>query len=127
MTPPIDTVLRRRHIALMALRAAAVGLIVYGVVSDQHSIQNVFSTALHGQLNLGTIIDLFARPMRLVLPGLVLALASRRLAAWIVPAGGAGLRADGCPHCGYSVKNLKSPICPECGGDLGGVGGVGRR
>jgi len=31
-----------------------------------------------------------------------------------------------CGHCGYDVRGLPSPVCPECGSDLRIVG-VGRR
>lgn len=34
---------------------------------------------------------------------------------WIVPY---PAREATCAQCGYSLKNLKSPICPECGADV---------
>ncbi len=30
----------------------------------------------------------------------------------------AGPLESGCPKCGYSLRNLKSKRCPECGSDL---------
>ena len=48
-------------------------------------------------------------------PALALALASARLARWIVPA---PLR--GCPTCGYDTGSITTGVCPECGAPLGG-------
>ena len=41
----------------------------------------------------------------------------RKLVRWIVPV---PARDRTCPKCGYSLKGIKSPICPECGANLGG-------
>lgn len=41
---------------------------------------------------------------------LMLLLSERRLVAWLVP-----LPKDDCPACGYSLDQITTPKCPECG------------
>lgn len=40
----------------------------------------------------------------------------KRLIRWLVP--NTVVAKNICPACGYNVKNLNSPVCPECGEHL---------
>jgi hypothetical protein len=112
--PPVDVILRRRHLVLVLVRSAAVVVAVFGAVDLAMSLlartERITDFSLFEYR--GAVI---AAVLLYGLPALVIGLVSRRLSRWIVPA---GLRSDACMNCGYSLKNLKSPICPECGADV---------
>jgi hypothetical protein len=115
VSPSVDLILRRRHLVLVLLRAAAAGLVIYGLVGAGGVLRDLPNRNLGGGLFVIFAAQLLQPVLAYLGTGLALGVLSRRLAAWIVPA---GLRMDGCPQCGYSLKNLKSPICPECGADV---------
>jgi len=56
------------------------------------------------------------RGIALLLVGSALAVASRRVAAWVVV-----VPERGCPGCGYAGASRERHACPECG--LPGAGG----
>ena len=115
MFPDPATIARRRHLAVIGVRAAMVGSVFVFV----YRVSDVFSEGLATLtappaatvgyklgLNIGW----------LALAGL-LWLIERPLVKWLVPP-----PQPGCPNCGYSLRNLKTPICPECGADISGSG-----
>lgn len=124
MSPSHDKVLSRRHVVLVLLRIAAAAMVIYATLRIiGYTVMAVWGLIYRNPFELPSyeIVDSIAI---FGVPGVVLAVISRRLARWLVPP---GVRGDECPHCGYSLKHLKSPICPECGADVRGVtrtGGV---
>jgi hypothetical protein len=115
MTPDLGTIAQRRHLVTIFLR---VGVLVWVCYSLTLSIDmlagNIDGFAMGGVM---AVIFSLAIPLacRCALAGAVL-LMERPLVRWLVPVSGMGEHA--CPKCGYSLKNLKSPVCPECGMDL---------
>lgn len=61
------------------------------------------------------LIDLLTVTGPVLLLAAALVLCEGKLVRWIVPF---PPREATCAQCGYSLKNLKSPICPECGADF---------
>lgn len=119
MSPSHHTVLSRRHLVLVVLRAAAAGLMTYGVVrAVNFTVLDVMAMTNGVPFSQTFVFEVVGPVLSFVVPGLLLAAASHRLARWIVPP---GLRGDECPQCGYSLRSLKSPICPECGADVRAV------
>lgn len=99
----------------MLLRGASAAVVLYGVLQVGRDAANGLYGLIQGNFY-GPFMEILGSSVAFIIPGVLLGLTSNRIARWIVPA---GLRTDGCPHCGYSLKNLKSPICPECGNDIG--------
>lgn len=101
----------RRHLVQIGLRGLVLmlGLIFLLRVGDQLGVY-VFSQQMPDIT--GVFISLVGHAGLLV-PMLGIVVLERRLLSWLVPA-----PKPGCPNCGYPVKNLRSPICPECGTDL---------
>lgn len=124
MSPPNDTVLRRRHWALVLLRTAAAALMAYGAVLTIRNAVYAVIVISGGAPPMTFVGDAATPLMSHIVPGLLLAVFSRPLSRWLVPP---GLRGDTCPQCGYSLKQLKSPICPECGADVRGITRAGVR
>jgi hypothetical protein len=118
MTPDLGTIARRRHAATVALRAIVTIWVAYALwLTLEYLVSQ-----LDAFLNAGFLAWVFqlAIPLlaRLVLAAIVLLL-EKRLVRWIVPIGS---RDNACPRCGYALKDLKSPVCPECGLDLRSAG-----
>lgn len=114
MIPPLEVILRRRHAARTGIRVAA--LVCLGrmlwLLSD--TISGVtFPSAVTA---MGLMIDQGFALIVWPIAATLLLVFERRLAAWLVPMPTPG---NVCHQCGYSLKNLKSPICPECGADVG--------
>ena len=112
----------RRHAVLCVLRAVAVLHALVGLA--------ITCVILIGRTERYIGFDFWQYQMPIVFtaafflaPAGALALFSRAIARWIVP----GMpREPECPNCGYSLKNLKGTVCPECGADVGGRSADGR-
>ncbi len=124
MSPSHDKVLSRRHVVLVLLRIASAAMVIYASVRNfGYAVMSVWGLIYGNPFQLPSY-DIVESIAIFGVPGVVLAVVSHRLARWLVPS---GVRGDECPNCGYSLKHLKSPICPECGADVRGVtrtGGV---
>ena len=119
MIPDAATLARRRHTVTIIVRSfiALFGAwIAWGAVVGLGQILYPL---------FGSGIDFFFQAVLNFLfqhvPALLLIVAlivfEQRLVRWIVPTP----RPDtSFPKCGYSLKDLKSPICPECGTSLRG-------
>lgn len=117
MTPPIDVILRRRHLARTGVRVLVV-LCVFKALWE-------LSDALGGDVypgwpgGVGGVIErVFENGLGIgvwLVSALSLLMLERRLSRWLVPMPAPD---HVCHQCGYSLKNLKSPVCPECGVDV---------
>lgn len=111
MIPDLETVLRRRHIVIIFIRIAAIMTILWWAVP-------ILEELLYGVLTLNITQATWNFAPRLASGIVAIALASgmlilqRGLAAMLVPM---GRRVDSCLNCGYSLKNLRTNVCPECG------------
>lgn len=114
MIPDFPTIARRRHIATIIVRSC---IVVFAAWSLYKLIPvvwaSIMSAAQGGSLvyfqNSGVV------PLLMCVLAIIFAGVERWVVRWIVPL---PARELACPKCGYSLKNLKSPICPECGTDL---------
>lgn len=117
MIPDAATIVRRRHTVTMIVRGfiALMGVwIVWELAGNiGQTLQQLFDTSWGNPI--GVLIYLLLRiiPAMLVLAAMVFF--HGHLVRWIVPMPS---RHAGCPTCGYSLRDLKSPICPECGTSL---------
>jgi hypothetical protein len=119
MIPDPATIARRRHIATIVVRSLIVmyaGWVMYDLLGEfKGTMLNLWSGGMGGG-------SLYVMSFAASLAVGVISLAAiiffeRTLVRWIVPM---PRRDAGCPACGYSLKDLKSPICPECGTNLRG-------
>ncbi len=117
MIPTFDTITRRRHLVTICLRAALflfAAWVAYAAAGlCGQFLQQTFAFGLAAALPSGANILAFSGPEILLV--VVLFLLESRIVRWIVPL---PPRHSGCPKCGYSLKDLKSPVCPECGTNL---------
>lgn len=102
-----------RHLVLLGVRLTALILLVVGT----HALFNALVIAMGDDLRFRSIFvhwdqgfSWIGRALGLLLPGLALAIWSRRIAKWIVP----GLRNE-CLNCGYVLHRAEAKRCPECG------------
>lgn len=117
MVPDAAAIARRRHTvticvrSVIALVAAWIGwgaVVWFGQTLQQISesgVANVFGVLLFFLLQ-------FVPQLLLLLAAVIF---HGPLVRWIVPT---PLPDHSCPKCNYSLKDLKSPICPECGTSL---------
>jgi hypothetical protein len=105
----IETISRRRHTCLIVLRSIAVLLLLTGALVAGLSFQSRIGRFSGFEYLLVPVLAIMAA---FWLPAAILAWISRPLARWLVPVPGP---MNECPQCGYSLKKLNSPICPECG------------
>jgi len=114
MSPSADTILRRRHTAQTGLRVGVALCVTKAIwtLADALSGIDVFDPLSGVQLAFDNGL-----PILLWLgSGAALIAFERPLVRWLVPRVAGG---HVCLNCGYSLKNLRSPICPECGTDIG--------
>lgn len=114
MIPDFPTIARRRHIATMIVRSCIVAYAAWAIYKIVPVLWSVILGAMQGGgwvyfQNVGVV------PVLMCVLALVFFGVERWVVRWIVPL---PAREQACPKCGYSLKNLKSPICPECGTDL---------
>jgi hypothetical protein len=122
-----SAVVKRRRWTLLAIRAVATFMIVYGTMHVIRAIGIAFGLTTTGggsfvQQLIGTIYsnnyNAFWHGFSIAIPGIVLAYLSRRISRWIVP-----VDVNECPACGYALQQLTTTRCPECGFSLGAPGG----
>ena len=117
VTPPIEVILRRRHLARTGVRVVVVLCVVKALWMLSDALTgDVFSGWPGG--GRGVIGPAFENWLGIgvwLVTALALLLLERRLSRWLVPM---PTPDHVCHQCGYSLKNLKSPVCPECGVDL---------
>ena len=109
-----SSITRARAMTVWAIRAVALGLlaagsyltlkrIVFAVFADFDAAFRVWTDVGEGH---GA-----SRGVAMLLLGAALALASSRLARWVIV-----IPPTGCPGCGYSLEGAgDSAVCPECG------------
>lgn len=109
----VATVARRRHTATMLLRAALLLWIGYTAVQLVQALIAAVQGILGGGYPIGAFVYEVVIPLvfRIALAAAVM-LIEGPLVRWLVPI---GQRENSCPRCGYALKDLKSPVCPECG------------
>ncbi len=110
--PTGATVRRWRYVVLVGLRVLMFLLGAFAVFQ----LYLMAASAVQ-QMILGSSMGLSIFNVLWVLLPLIgaigLRLLEKRLIAFLAP-----LPSRGCPQCGYSLVNLRSPICPECGSDV---------
>ncbi len=115
MNPDMATIARRRHLMTIALRVVVAVWVAYSI---WHTVDmllgNISGFVMAG---IGGLVYELCVPLlgRLGLAAALVFL-EKPLVRWLVPISVGGDNA--CPKCGYSLKNLKSPVCPECGMNL---------
>ena len=128
MAHPSAVMMNRRRWALLALRAVAMFMIVYGGVHILRAFGSAFGYAVSGSPFLHQLLAVFYSNnynafwygLSFALPGFIVGSTSRRFARWLVPAD-----AHECPACGYALQQLTTTRCPECGFSLGGAADQG--
>ncbi len=107
------TVPRIRMYVTLAIRLLAVAMLLvgtYGLV--QATLQFTQYGTFHIEYDEG--FTWIGYGLGYIVGGAGLALLSGPMVRWLVP-----VRLNECPQCGYGLKNLKSPTCPECGHKTG--------
>lgn len=114
MMPDPNTIARRRHMVTILLRCFILALAMYTLIGATWA---TFERAMTwggssaGSLLLSALVQF--GPLGLLVVAMLLL--EKRLVRWLVPP---GTRMDMCRSCGYSLRNLRSPVCPECGTDV---------
>lgn len=109
--------MRRRHVARTGVRVVvmlcvfrAVWLLGDAISSNGFTFGLGFlGAAVDRAMETGLAIGLW------LFIAFALMILEQRLVRWLVPM---PTPDHVCHQCGYSLKNLKSPVCPECGVDL---------
>jgi hypothetical protein len=118
MIPDPVTVARRRHVATCLARA---GLVLWGLWVSLRAAGAVWDFVQLAMI--GNPVQVLVHPLLGALGDLgiwaVALLLHGRIVRWVVPM---GKPADVCPRCGYSLRNLRGGVCPECGLDLAAGG-----
>jgi hypothetical protein len=116
-------IMKRRHLALVIIRAVAILMILYGGVHVLWGLGTGFGLSgysIPGGLQHATSVfwkemfNPFWYGMAVLLPGVGLVIADRRLVHWLIP-----VPRQECPQCGYALRQLTTTRCPECGVELG--------
>lgn len=117
MTPPIEVILRRRHLARTGVRVVVMLCVVKALWTLSDAIAGEVFSSWPGGVGgvFERVIDNGLAMGVWLVSALALLLLERRLSRWLVPM---PTPDHVCHECGYSLKNLKSPVCPECGVDL---------
>jgi len=95
------------------VRVIAAALIAFSIFH----LLGIFAVIAFTPLNWGWVLSSLLEEARWLGPGIALILLERPLIRWLIPD-----PPRGCPNCGYSLQGLRSPVCPECGADLGSRG-----
>jgi rRNA maturation protein Nop10 len=120
MIPSASSIVRSRYWLTMSIRIVAVGWLLFAMRFAPQDlfgmITNLFPSLNGGQpfghYLLSNASTLFVEVVGSATLPLLLLFFHRRLVRFIIPT-----PKHACPHCGYSLSNLKSPFCPECGSD----------
>jgi hypothetical protein len=119
MIPDAATIARRRHTVTIIVRFGIALLVLWFAWNFIGWLSQTFQSVYEfGFANLPSTLVVFVIQF---LPSLFLVSSlfffHDNLVRWIVPIP----RPDHlCPKCNYSLKDLRSPICPECGTNLRG-------
>ena len=117
MIPDPATIARRRHLVTIIVRSliALFGAwVLWGAAVGLGAVLQPMYMGGPEYLVAG-LWNFLAGYVPSLLLALVMFFFEKRLVRWIVPTGDSGQL---CSKCGYSLKDLKSPICPECGTNL---------
>lgn len=111
-TDRIRGILTARFIVLCVLRALALIFLLYAAYAlcVQIFLGDVLISGITGFSVIYDNLSYSGIAFGSFIVGLVLALASKRLSRWIVPA----MRLE-CPQCAYNLHLIKGNTCPECG------------
>lgn len=107
MAPRTSTVLRTRWMIRVALRLAAIALLVYAIYLGYSGVEQYLTQTTPGRWPPWHFLHGSLR--RLLAAGVVIAV-DLWLLRYLVPAG-----RWQCPRCGYDLENVSKPRCPECG------------
>ena len=112
MTGLAPTVRRTRFFVVVFLRLTAIVLILAGLYALTQTIHQMFSFGFSGSLTIfyGEGFSWTGRGIGLLVPGIALAALSKPISRWVTP-----LPRRVCLLCGYELRNLTAPTCPECG------------
>jgi hypothetical protein len=115
MNPDLITIARRRHLMTIMLRVAVLVWVAYSVWHAVDGLLGNISGFVMAGIG-GLVYELVLPLMGRLFLAAALVFLEKPLVRWLVPASAGG--ENTCPKCGYSLKNLKSPVCPECGMNL---------
>jgi hypothetical protein len=117
MIPDAATIARRRHLVTIIARSLIALFGAWVALGAVAGIGQIFQPIYSGgiQFLVPGIWNFLTTDVPQLLLVAALFLLEQRLVRWIVPMPS---RHAACPTCGYSLKDLKSPICPECGTSL---------
>lgn len=120
MIPSATSVVRARYWLAAAIRVTAIAWFVVEARTIPGELIGLGAGVLAGQIFTSGLVSVVVPLVSallgaMVVPGLLLVF-ERRLVRWMVPEPRLA-----CPSCGYPVEKLKSPVCPECGGDIRSV------
>ena len=102
--------------ATMLLRAAILLWVGYTALLLVQSLIIAAQGMLGGGYPIGAFVYDVLIPLAFRVALIAVAvLLERPIVRWIVPLGPSQ---NVCPRCGYALKDLKSPVCPECGLNL---------
>lgn len=112
MEPPIEIVLRRRHMVRCIVRGLSAALVILSIMP---MLVQVLDNIPYGwQSMLDRPFYAFRYPFpwsaTLLAAAIAIFLLDQRLARWIVP-----MPEAKCPNCSYPLHKLTQPLCPECG------------
>ncbi|MEM8757867.1 MAG: hypothetical protein AAGF47_08810 [Planctomycetota bacterium] len=118
MVPSAADIARYRHIAAACLRGVGLLVMLYSVARLGGHVYSHFDRFLNmarGTQQADWLIVQTVMPAALLLFSIAAVFFPRLLARWIVPA----WSPNRCPACGFSLVDLASDLCPECGVHLG--------
>jgi len=121
MVPDLPTIEWRRHTVTILIRlliAAYGAWCVYLLASECFApcLEQLVTSPGNANLTMFNLFGTVVYRLPFIAVLFVFLSIERMLVRWIVPV---PPRELGCPKCGYSLKGIKSPICPECGANLG--------
>lgn len=106
--------MRMRYVTFVSLRVVGFLMVVGGTTSLAASMCMVpVLMDRPGNDPPGMVLLMMCGGMAALLPGAGIMFFSRPLAAYLVP-----LPREECPGCGYSLRDIESDRCPECGVQL---------
>lgn len=112
--PDLPTIHRRRFALTTVLRITAGAVLAW---QAYHLLKTIVNAAFpfSNLLDPATWLFVFRDHAPAILFATLLILFEKRIIRWLVPT---PPPSTACPKCGYPMKDLRAPICPECGTDL---------